>query len=177
MFPFVSNNHQRDFTSHRCTITHPEIPQRSLKIGRSPPGCGKPETCSASSCSTISFSVRIVSIVLQIRAGRCEVTATVLSQHPSLILPSSWRMSKHSKDSRTLLFVVVCHGGCGRLRNRQHAEGAMRRGDACASPDLLTRLSPEDVDEGRAVASRCSRRGAGRLHRRISMASFYRCLR
>lgn len=57
----------------------------------------------------------------------------------------------------------------------------MSRGDACTSLDLLTRLSPEDVDEAldlhdranvllysflRSVAGRCSRRGAKCLHRK-----------
>lgn len=66
----------------------------------------------------------------------------------------------------------------GRLKNRQHAEQPMVRGDSCAALDLLTRLSPEVVDERRdhhvlgSVVDRCSRRGAGWLY--ATMARYVR---
>jgi hypothetical protein len=64
---------------HDMIISRPEIPRQALRIGRSPHDCGKLETCWASDCSIISFSVTSASIVLQIRAGRCEALAKIFS--------------------------------------------------------------------------------------------------
>ena len=47
------------------------------------------------------------------------------------------------------LVASFCHGG--RLKNRQRAERPTIRSDACASIDLLTKLSPEDGDDGRVL--------------------------
>ena len=48
-FP-VSNNHQRDFTSHAPTTIHPAISHRAPRIACSPNGCATLATCSAFRC-------------------------------------------------------------------------------------------------------------------------------
>jgi hypothetical protein len=106
--------------------TRPVIPRRALRIGRSPHDCGKLETYWASGCSTISFSVTIVSIVLQIRAGRCEATAKVLSRLPvdRSLLEQMTHVDTFGRFQDSYHEWWSASDTAGRLKNRQHTEPA-----------------------------------------------------